>query len=89
MQIRSIKTKADHREALKAIEKLMSVRPGTSDGDRLDLLTTLVERYEEQADAIEPPDPIEALRYHMESRGITRRDLEPLIGSRARVADSR
>jgi HTH-type transcriptional regulator/antitoxin HigA len=87
MQIRPIKTKADYREALKAIEKLMGARPGTPDGDRLDVLTTLVERYEEQADAIEPPDPIEALRYHMESRGVTRRDLEPFIGSRARVAE--
>jgi HTH-type transcriptional regulator/antitoxin HigA len=87
MQIRPIKTKADHREALKAIEKLMGARPGTPDGDRLDVLTTLVERYEEQVDAIEPPDPIDALRYHMESRGVTRRDLEPLIGSRARVAE--
>jgi HTH-type transcriptional regulator/antitoxin HigA len=87
MQIRPIKTKADHREALRAIEKLMGARPGTPDGDRLDVLTTLVERYEEQADAVEPPDPIEALRYHMESRGVTRRDLEPFIGSRARVAE--
>jgi HTH-type transcriptional regulator/antitoxin HigA len=87
MQIRPIKTKADHRAALKAIERLMGARPGTSDGDRLDVLTVLVERYEEQADAIEPPDPIEALRYHMESRGLTRRDLEPFIGSRARVAE--
>jgi antitoxin component HigA of HigAB toxin-antitoxin module len=49
--------------------------------------SALVERYEEQVDAIEPPDPIEALRYHMESRGLTRRDLEPFIGSRARVAE--
>jgi HTH-type transcriptional regulator/antitoxin HigA len=87
MQIRPIKTKADHRAALKAIERLMGARPGTPDGDRLDVLTVLVERYEEQADAIEPPDPIEALRYHMESRGLTRRDLEPFIGSRARVAE--
>lgn len=87
MQIRPIKTKADHREALRAIEKLRGARPDTPDGDRLDVLTTLVERYEEQADAIELPDPIDALRYHMESRGVTRRDLEALIGSRARVAE--
>lgn len=87
MHIRPIKTKADHREALKVIDKLMGARPGTPDGDRLEVLTTLVERYEEQVDPIEPPDPIEALRYHMESRGVTRRDLEPFIGSRARVAE--
>jgi antitoxin component HigA of HigAB toxin-antitoxin module len=71
VQIRPIKTRADHREALKAIDKLMGARPGTPDGDRLDVLTVLVERYEEQVDAIEPPDPIEALRYHMESRGMS------------------
>jgi HTH-type transcriptional regulator/antitoxin HigA len=87
MQIRPIKTTAEHRAALKAIERLMGSRPGTLDGDRLDVLTLLVERYEEEADAIEPPDPIEALRHHMESRGLTRRDLEPFIGSRARVAE--
>lgn len=87
MQIRPIKTKADHRAALKAIETLMNARPGTADGDRFDVLTTLVERYEEQVDTIEPPDPIDALRYHMESRGLKRRDLEPFIGSRARVAE--
>jgi HTH-type transcriptional regulator/antitoxin HigA len=87
MQIRPVKTKADHRAALKAIEKLMHARPGTADGDRLDVLTTLVERYEAQVETIEPPDPIDALHYHMESRGLTRRDLEPFIGSRARVAE--
>jgi HTH-type transcriptional regulator / antitoxin HigA len=87
MQIRPVKTKADHRAAVKAIETLMHARPGTPDGDRLDVLTTLVERYEEQVDAIEPSDPIDALHYHMESRGLTRRDLEPFIGSRARVAE--
>lgn len=87
MQIRPVKTRADHRAALKAIETLMTARPGTPDGDRLDVLTTLVERYEEQVDTIEPPDPIDALHYHMESRGLTRRDLEPFIGSRARVAE--
>jgi len=87
MQIRPIKTKADHRAALKAIERLMGARQGTPDGDRLDLLTMLVERYEERVEAIEPPDPIDALHYHMESRGLTRRDLEPFIGSRARVAE--
>jgi HTH-type transcriptional regulator/antitoxin HigA len=87
VQIRPIKTKADHHAALKAIERLMDARPGTPGGNRFDVLTVLVERYEELADAIEPPDSIEALRDHMESRGLTRRDLEPFIGSRARVAE--
>ena len=87
MQIRPIKTKADHRAALKEIERLMDARPGTTAGDRLEVLTTLVDRYESEHEPIDPPDPIEALLYHMESRGLTRRDLEPYLGSRARVAE--
>lgn len=87
MQIRPIKTKADHRTALKEIERLMNAKPGTSAGDRLEILTTLVDHYESQHEPVEPPDPIDALLYHMESRGLTRRDLEPYLGSRARVAE--
>ena len=87
MEIRPIKTKADHRAALKEIERLMDAKPGTPAGDRLDVLTTLVERFESQHEPIDPPNPIDALLYHMESRGLSRRDLEPFIGSRARVAE--
>ena len=87
MQIRPIKTKADHRAALKEIERLMDAKPGTPAGDRLDILTTLVDQYESQHEPVEPPDAIDALLYHMESRGLTRRDLEPYLGSRARVAE--
>ena len=87
MQIRPIKTKADHRAALKEIERLMDAKPGTPAGDRLEVLITLVDHYESQHDSIEPPDPIDALLYHTESRGLTRRDLEPFLGSRARVAE--
>ena len=87
MDIRPIKTRADHRPALKEVERLMDARPGTPAGDRLEVLTTLVEHYESRHEPIEPPHPIEALRYHMESRGLTRRDLEKYLGSRARVAE--
>ena len=87
MQIRPIKTKADHRAALKEIERLMDAKPGTPAGDRLEILTTLVDHYESEHESVEPPDPIDALIYHMESRGLTRRDLEPFLGSRARVAE--
>ena len=83
MQIRPIKTKADHRAALNEIERLMDAKPGTPAGDRLEILATLVDHYESQHEPIEPPDPIDALLYHMESRGLTRRDLEPFLGSRA------
>ena len=87
MDIRPIKSKADHRAALKEIERLMAAKPGTPNGDRLEVLTTLVERFESLHEPIAPPNPIEALLYHMESRGLTRRDLEPYLGSRARVAE--
>lgn len=87
MQIRPIKTKADHRAALREIERLMNAKPGTPAGDRLEILSTLVDHYESQHESVEPPDPIDALLYHMESRGLTRRDLEPYLGSRARVAE--
>ncbi len=87
MRIRPIKTKADHRAALKEIERLMDAKPGTPAGDRLEILATLVDHYESQHEPIHPPEPIDALLYHMESRGLTRRDLEPFLGSRARVAE--
>lgn len=87
MQIRPIKTRADHRAALKDIERLMDAKTGTPAGDRLEVLTTLVEHYESRHEPIDLPDPIDALLYHMESRGLTRRDLEPFLGSRARVAE--
>ncbi len=87
MEIRPVKTKADHRAALKEIERLMDAKPGTPSGDRLEVLTTLVERYESQHEPIAPPNPVDALLYHMESRGLSRRDLEPYLGRRARVAE--
>jgi HTH-type transcriptional regulator / antitoxin HigA len=87
MRIRPIKTESDYRMALAEIERLMNASQRTATGDRLEVLATLVERYESARDTIEPPDPIEALIYHMESRGLTRRDLEAYLGSRARVAE--
>ena len=87
MRIRPIKTDADYRVALVEIERLMDAVPGTPAGDRLEVLTTLVEHYESLHEPIDPPDPIEALIYHMDSRGLQRRDLEPYLGSRARVAE--
>ncbi len=87
MDIRPIKTEADYEDALAEIEDLFDAKPGTEAGDRLEILVTLVEVYEEREYAIPAPDPIEAIKYHMESRGLTRRDLEPYIGSRARVSE--
>ena len=87
MQVKPIKSNRDYLAALKEIDRLMDARPNTPEGDRLDVLTTLVEAWEEKHHAIEAPDPLEAIRFAMEQRGLTRHDLEPLIGSRARVAE--
>jgi HTH-type transcriptional regulator/antitoxin HigA len=87
MRIKPLKTEADYQEALKEIEHLFDAAPGTREGDRLDVLTTLVEAYEEKHFHISLPDPIEAILYYVESRGLTRRDLERYIGSRARVSE--
>jgi HTH-type transcriptional regulator / antitoxin HigA len=87
MEIKPIKTKTDYHAALKEIERLFTAAPDTPEGDRLEVLTTLVEAYEEQHYRIPLPDPIEAILYHMESRGLSRCDLVPFIGSRARVSE--
>lgn len=87
MRIKPIKTKADYEEALKEIERIFDAAPGTREGDRLDVLTTLVEAYEERHFHISLPDPIEAILYYVESRGLGRRDLQRYIGSRARVSE--
>ena len=87
MDIHPIKTEADYQAALAEIERLFDAAPNTPAGDRLDVLTTLAEAYEEQHYSIPAPDPVEAITYHMESRGLSRRDLEPYLGSRARVAE--
>ena len=87
MNIKPIKTESDYNAALAEIERLMGSELNTSEGDKLDVLTTLVEAYEEKHYHIDPPDPIEAIIHHMESQGITRKDLERYIGNRARVSE--
>ena len=87
MEIKSIKTEADYQTAMKEIERLFDAASDTPEGDRLEVLTTLVEAYEEKHYAIPLPDPVEAIQYYMESRGLTRRDLESYIGSRGRVSE--
>lgn len=87
MQIHPIKTDADYQTALAEIKALFAAEPNTPEGDRLDVLTTLVAAYETRQHPISLPDPIEAILYYLESRGLSRRDLEPLIGSRGRVAE--
>jgi HTH-type transcriptional regulator / antitoxin HigA len=85
--IRPIRSAADHRLALAQIERLMHAHKGTPEGNRLDVLVTLVEAWELRHIPIEAPDPIAAILFMMEQKALTRRDLEPAIGSRARVAE--
>ncbi len=87
MDIKPIKTEADYEAALNEVEHLLDSSPNTPAGDRLEVLTTLIEAYEERHYAIPSPDPIETIFYYMESRGLSRSDLEPYIGSRARVSE--
>lgn len=87
MEIRPIKTEKDYKSVLKQIEQLFNAAPGTPEGDRLEVLATLVEAYEDKHYNIGRPDPVEAILYHLESRGLTRRALEPFIGSRARISE--
>jgi HTH-type transcriptional regulator/antitoxin HigA len=87
MEIKPIKNNRDYRAALNEIDRLMDAQPNSAEGDRLDVLATLVEAWEEKHWPIESPDPVEAILFAMEQRGLSRRDLEPFIGSRARVAE--
>ena len=87
MEIRPIKTEADYDAALAEIDQLWGAKEGTDHGDRLDVLLVLVDNYEAQHHPIDPPDPIEAIKFRMEQMNLTRKDLEPLIGSRSRVSE--
>jgi len=86
-ELKPIRTEADYEAALSEMERLWGATSGTPDGDRLDVLATLVEVYEEKQHPMDPPDPIEAIRFRMEQQGLTRKDLESIIGPRNRVAD--
>lgn len=85
MNIRPIKTEADYRDTLREIETLMAAQAGTEEGDRLDVLTTLVEAYERTHFPMELPDAVEAIKFRMEQQGLTVDDLVPAIGRKNRV----
>lgn len=86
-ELKPIRTEADYDAALAEVERLWGAKSGTPDGDRLDVLATLIQVYEAKNYPMDPPDPIEAIRFRMEQQGLTRKDLEPMIGPRNRVAD--
>ncbi len=87
MDIRPIRTEQDYQEALTEIERLFDAEPGSPEADRLEVLATLVEAYEERHYPVPAPDPVEMLIYYLESRGLSRRDLEPYLGGHDRVSE--
>ena len=87
MQHRPIRTQREHQAALKVAEALWNAPEGSPKADRLEVITLLIEAYEREHYPINDPDPIDFLHHVMEARGLARKDLEPFIGSRARVAE--
>jgi HTH-type transcriptional regulator/antitoxin HigA len=87
MEIRPIKSESDYRAALSEVERLWDAEPDTLEGDRVEVLSTLIEAYEEKHHPIPAPDPIAAIWLMVEQKGLTRRDLEPAIGSRSGVSE--
>jgi HTH-type transcriptional regulator/antitoxin HigA len=85
MDIRPIKTEEDYRATLREVESLMRAATDSPEGERLDVLVTLVEAYERQHFPLDLPDPVEAIKFVMEQRGLTVKDLEPMIGHSNRV----
>jgi HTH-type transcriptional regulator/antitoxin HigA len=86
-EVKPIRTKKDYERALAEVERLWGAKIGTPDGDRLDVLATLIDAYEAAHYPMDPPDPVEAIKFRVEQQGLTRKDLEPLIGTRTRVAE--
>jgi HTH-type transcriptional regulator/antitoxin HigA len=86
-ELKPIRTRKDYEAALAEVERLWGARSGTPKGDRLDILATLIEVYEAKHYPMDPPDPIQAILFRMEQQGLSRKDLEPMIGARNRVAE--
>jgi HTH-type transcriptional regulator / antitoxin HigA len=86
-EIKPIRSTKDYEEALAEVERLWGAKSGTLRGDRLDVLTTLIEAYEDKRFPMDQPEPIEAIKFRMEQQGLTRKDLIKIIGTRTRVAE--
>lgn len=85
MDIKPVKTKANYRAALKEVEKLMNAKANSAEGEKLDVLVTLIEAYERKHYPLDLPDPVEAIKFEMDRRGLTVKDLETVIGRPNRV----
>src|SRR5438876_12352573 len=86
-EVKPLRTKRNYEIAIKQMEHLWGAKAGTRDGDRLDVLATLIDAYEAAHYPMDPPDPIEAIKFRMEQQGLSRRDLEEIIGTRTRTAE--
>jgi HTH-type transcriptional regulator / antitoxin HigA len=85
--VKPIRTEKDYESAMAEVDALWGAKIGTAKGDRLDVLATLIDAWEAVNYPMDPPDPIEAIKFRMEQQGLTRKDLEGIIGSRARIAE--
>jgi HTH-type transcriptional regulator / antitoxin HigA len=85
--VKPIRTEADYEAALEEVAALWGAASNTPKGDRLDVLATLIDVYEAKHHAMDPPDPVEAIKFRMEQQGMTRKDLEDIIGTRTRIAE--
>ena len=86
-EVKPIRSRQDYEAALEEVDRLWGAKAGTRAGDRLDVLATLIDAYEAEHYPLDPPDPIEAIKFRMDQQGLTRRDLEELIGTRTRIAE--
>lgn len=87
MEIKLIKTEQDYQLALKRLEVIFDAKRGSKEGDELELLSLLIEKFEDEHYPIDAPDPIEAIKYRMEQKGYETKDLEGILGSRGRVSE--
>ncbi len=85
--VKPIRSASDYEAAMAEVEKLWGAKAGTPKGDRLDVIATLIDAYEAEHFPMDPPDPIEAIKFRMEQQGLTRRDLEGIVGTRTRIAE--
>jgi HTH-type transcriptional regulator / antitoxin HigA len=86
-EMKPIRTEADYEAALEEVAALWGAASDTPKGDRLDVLATLIDAFEAKHHAMDPPDPVEAIKFRMEQQGMTRKDLEDIIGTRTRIAE--
>lgn len=87
MNLKLIKTETDYHSALNRLEKIFDAKPGSKEGDELEILSILIEKYEDEFFPIELPDPIEAIKFRMEQMDYTQKDLAKVLGVRSRASE--